>query len=72
MIEFEVMIRPLKALEALAGEMGNRIGPELAQMKQAAGAPRAHFGRPGSPATPPRVLAPAGSLWQEPPACRGL
>ncbi|MGB8398744.1 hypothetical protein [Bradyrhizobium sp.] len=40
MIEFEVMIRPLKALEALAGEMGNRIGPELAQMKQAAGAPR--------------------------------
>jgi hypothetical protein len=26
MIEFEVMTRPIKALEALAGEIGNRIG----------------------------------------------
>jgi hypothetical protein len=37
MIEFEVMIRPLKALQALAEAMGNRIGPELARLKQAAG-----------------------------------
>lgn len=39
MIEFEVMIRPLKALQALAEEIGNRIGPQLAQLKAAAGAP---------------------------------
>jgi hypothetical protein len=36
MTEFEVMIRPIKALQALGDEMGNRIGPQLAQMKQAA------------------------------------
>jgi hypothetical protein len=39
MLEFEVMIRPIKALAALGEEMGNRIGPELARLKQAAGAP---------------------------------
>ena len=39
MIEFEVMIRPIKALQALGEEMGNRIGPQLAQLKQAAAAP---------------------------------
>jgi hypothetical protein len=38
MIEFEVMIRPIKALQALGEEMGNRIGPELARLKDAAGA----------------------------------
>ena len=38
MIEFEVMIRPIKALAALGEEMGNRIGPQLARLKQAAGA----------------------------------
>jgi hypothetical protein len=37
MTEFEVMIRPIKALQALGDEMGNRIGPELARLKQAAG-----------------------------------
>ena len=37
MIEFEVMIRPIKALQALGEEMGNRIGPELARLKQAGG-----------------------------------
>ena len=37
MVEFEVMIRPIKALQALGEEMGNRIGPQLAQMKQAGG-----------------------------------
>jgi hypothetical protein len=40
MTEFEVMIRPIKALQTLGEEMGNRIGPELARLKQAAG-PRA-------------------------------
>jgi hypothetical protein len=39
MIEFEVMIRPIKALQALGDEMGNRIGPQLARLKQAAAAP---------------------------------
>jgi hypothetical protein len=38
MTEFEVMIRPIKALAALGEEMGNRIGPQLAQLKAAAGA----------------------------------
>jgi hypothetical protein len=37
MIEFEVMIRPIKALAALGEEMGNRIGPQLSQLKAAAG-----------------------------------
>jgi hypothetical protein len=40
MIEFEVMIRPIKALQALGEEMGNRIGPQLSRLKEAAGAPR--------------------------------
>jgi hypothetical protein len=40
MVEFEVMIRPIKALQALGDEMGNRIGPQLAGLKQAAAAPR--------------------------------
>jgi hypothetical protein len=37
MVEFEVMVRPIKALEALGAEMGNRIGPQLALLKQAGG-----------------------------------
>jgi hypothetical protein len=37
MIEFEVMIRPIKALQALGEEMGNRIGPQLARLKEAGG-----------------------------------
>ena len=37
MTEFEVMIRPIKALQALGEEMGNRIGPELARLKEAGG-----------------------------------
>jgi hypothetical protein len=40
MIEFEVMIRPIKALQALGEEMGNRIGPQLSRLKQAAGVQR--------------------------------
>ena len=36
MLEFEVMIRPLKALQAVAEAMGNRIGPQLMALKQAA------------------------------------
>jgi hypothetical protein len=40
MIEFEVMIRPIKALAALGEEMGNRIGPQLSLLKaQAASQP---------------------------------
>lgn len=37
MIEFEVMIRPFKALEAVGEAMNARIGPQLAQLKQQAG-----------------------------------
>ena len=40
MVEFEVMIRPIKALAALGEEMGNRIGPQLSRLKEAATAPR--------------------------------
>jgi hypothetical protein len=40
MVEFEVMIRPITALAALGEEMGNRIGPQLSRLKQAAAAPR--------------------------------
>jgi hypothetical protein len=36
MIEFEVTIRPIKALQALGEEMGNRIGPQL-KLLEAAG-----------------------------------
>ncbi len=36
MVEFEVMIRPLKALQALAEAMGNRIGPQLMALKATA------------------------------------
>jgi hypothetical protein len=39
MIEFEVMVRPIKALAALGEEMGNRIGPELTRLKLLARAP---------------------------------
>jgi hypothetical protein len=41
MVEFEVMIRPIKALQALGEAMGNRIGPQLAALKQAAAPPQA-------------------------------
>jgi hypothetical protein len=34
MIEFEVMIRPFKALEALSEAMTARIGPQLAKLKE--------------------------------------
>ena len=40
MVEFEVMIRPIKALQALGEEMGNRIGPQLSRLKEAAAGPR--------------------------------
>ena len=39
MIEFEVLIRLIEALAALGEEMGNRIGPQLALLKQAAASP---------------------------------
>ena len=34
-VEFEVMIRPFKALQALSTQMSERIGPELAKYKPA-------------------------------------
>jgi len=37
-VEFEVMVRPIKALQALGTRMGERIGPQLAQYKAAAAA----------------------------------
>jgi hypothetical protein len=37
MAEFEVMVRPIKALQALGEEMGARIGPQLAKIKAMAG-----------------------------------
>jgi hypothetical protein len=36
MVDFEVMIRPMKALQAVGEAMGNRIGPQLARLKEAA------------------------------------
>jgi hypothetical protein len=36
MVDFEVMIRPMKALQAVGEAMGARIGPELARLKAAA------------------------------------
>ena len=35
-IDFEVMIRPIKALQALGEQMSARIGPQLAVLKKAA------------------------------------
>jgi hypothetical protein len=35
-VDFEVMIRPFRALQALNTQMGARIGPELAKYKTAA------------------------------------
>ena len=34
MIEFEVMVRPIKAPQALGDEIGNRIGPQLALLSR--------------------------------------
>jgi hypothetical protein len=36
-VEFEVMVRPAKALQALGEAMGAQIGPQLLAMKAAAG-----------------------------------
>ena len=38
MIEFEVMIRPIRALQAPGDEMGTESGPQLAQLRAVAGA----------------------------------
>ena len=38
MIDFEVMVRPIKALQALGERMGAKIGPQLAKLKEAAAA----------------------------------
>ena len=63
MIEFEVMIRPIKALQALGEEMGNRIGPQLSLLKQAAAAP-ALTAAPFEGLAGSRALARSGALWQ--------
>ncbi len=39
MVDFEVMVRPIKALQALGTQMSARIGPQLAKLKEAAAAP---------------------------------
>ena len=36
--DFEVMVRPIKALQALGTQMGARIGPQLAKLKEEAAA----------------------------------
>lgn len=36
MVDFEVMVRPIKALQALGERMGAKIGPQLAKLKEAA------------------------------------
>jgi hypothetical protein len=36
--DFEVMVRPIKALQALGTQMSARIGPQLAKLKEAAAA----------------------------------
>jgi hypothetical protein len=36
MIDVEVMIRPMKLLQAVGVAMGNRIGPQLTKLKAAA------------------------------------
>ena len=40
MVDFEVMVRPIKALQALGTQMSARIGPQLAKLKEAAAASR--------------------------------
>jgi hypothetical protein len=40
MLEFEVMVRPIRALQVLGEEMGNRIGPQLSRLKEEAGGQR--------------------------------
>ena len=50
---------------------GNRIGPELTRLNRLAGSSRRFLPILG-PSGPARVLAPEGSLWQEPAACGGL
>jgi hypothetical protein len=61
MIEFEAGIRPLKALQALRDEVGNRIGPELAGLKPAVDATPQFFAASCSLQPPPRACA-SGAL----------
>ena len=62
MIEFEVMVRPIKALAALGEEMGNRIGPQLALLEAGRRASGADYGRFWRRRRPARALARAGGL----------
>jgi hypothetical protein len=71
MIEFEVMVRPIKALAALGEEMGNRIGPQLTGSRKlppasADGASILGIHRPA-----PRLRA-RGPCGKDRPALRGF
>jgi hypothetical protein len=57
MIEFEVVLSPLKALAAQTEAIGNRIGPELPQMKQEACVTVDFFGRSWTLPALPRACA---------------
>jgi hypothetical protein len=58
MLEFEVMIRPIKALAALGDAMGNRIGPQLSLLKASAGTPARDGHFDGLAGRFPRLRAP--------------
>ena len=63
MVEFEVMVRPIKALATLGEERGNRIGPQRSLLK----AGRRHAGKQivaHLMASRRLALAPVGALWQ--------
>ena len=62
MIEFEVMIGPIKALAAPGEQIGNRIGPQLAQSKPArpSGADFGHFRWQSRPFARLRARGPCG------------
>jgi hypothetical protein len=61
MIEFEVMIRPARTLQALGEATGNRVGPQLIRLKQAAAEPRRAVFDVFQALT---ALARNGALWQ--------
>src|ERR1700731_4757199 len=73
MIEFEVMIRPIKALAALGEEMGNRIGEQPARLKEwaaAQGGSRPILPVFGGAAGAPRACARGGLVARIGPLCR--
>jgi len=65
MVAFEVVIRPLKALQALSEARGNRIGADLVRLSRPQ---RIEFCPDSTEFHRTAALAPAGALWQEPAA----